>query len=189
VRILLSILASIFMREIDLKFSFFVGSLCGSGISIIVTSKNEMEDLRKWKDLTCSWIGRIDVVKMVILPKATYRFNAIPIKIPTQFFIELERAICKFIWNNKKPDRGLISYIYKELKTLDFRKPNNPITKRGTEQNKEFSIEDYQMAKKHLKKYSTSLGIREVQIKTTLRFYLKPVRMAKIKNSGDSRCW
>jgi hypothetical protein len=60
-------------------------------------------DLRRWKDHPHSWIGRINIVKIAILPKTIYRFNASFIKIPTQFFNELERAICNFIWNNKKP--------------------------------------------------------------------------------------
>jgi hypothetical protein len=91
------------------------------------------------------------------------------------------------IFTYPKSDRGLISNIYKELKKVDSRKSNNPIKKWGSELNKEFSPEEYRMAEKHLKKCSTSLIIWEMQIKTTLRVHLTLVRMAKIKNSGDSR--
>jgi hypothetical protein len=71
---------------------------------------------------------------------------------------------------------------------VDFRKSNNPIKEWSSELNRGFSPEEYQMAEKYLNKCSASLIIREMQIKTTVRFHLTPVRMAKIKNSGDSRC-
>jgi hypothetical protein len=73
------------------------------------------EDLRRWKYIPCSWIGRINIVKMAILQQAMYRFNAISINIPTQFFNELEREICKFIWNNKKP--RIVKTLLKDKKT------------------------------------------------------------------------
>jgi hypothetical protein len=85
------------------------------------------------------------------------------------------------IFTNPTSNSGLISNIYKELKKLDSREPNNPILKWGTELNREFSTEETRISKKHLKKCSTSLVIREMQIKTTLRFYLTTIRMAKIK--------
>ena len=85
-------------------------------------------------------------------------------------------------------DKGIISRIYRELKQIYMKKKTTHPIQNWANMNRHFSTEDIFAANKHMKK-SSSPVIREMQIKTTLRYHLTPVRMAIIKKSGDNRCW
>ena len=124
-------------------------------------------------------INKLDLIKIKSLCMA--KENSIKMK--------REPAVWENIFENDTLDKGLISKIYKELIQLNTRKTNNRIKNGQRTLNRHLSKEDIQRAHRHMKGCSTSLAIREMQVKTTMRYHLTPVRMPIINKPTNNKCW
>ena len=87
------------------------------------TLMNEIKELKKWRDNSCSWVGRLSTVKMSVLPNLIYRFNTTPIKIPASCFVDIDKLILKFIWRGKRP-RIANTLLKEKSKVVELMPPN-----------------------------------------------------------------
>ena len=138
-----------------------------------------LKNIQGTQQLNSSKISKRDLIEL----KSFCTWKEILSKVKWQFS-EREKIIA-----NKTTDKESISKIIKQFMQLTTRKINNPIKKWAKDLNRHFSREDIQMANKHMKRCSTSLIIREMQIKTTLKYHFTPVRMAAIQKSTGNKCW